>query len=279
MESLPSTIGGMTKLKSLFLWRVRLLSKLPVEIGDLTMLNHLVIDETCALRVLPSSIGKLKNLKHLSCEQLNEFPEAICKITSLEYLNLALYKIKSIPAFIGLLKNLLRLDLRWSSVEELPNEIGKLENLKELDLYHCSSLKHLPQTFGQLKKLQELNLMYTGLEEIPNEIGNLGNLTKLEIDRSMIMPMKLKYTLASFSDREKLSILRRAPKMAHLSLARARKAFDISRIVRLWDKYPTPPFVEGYKMTEADAIYTFLRTNSGIFARAVLESRNTCNNA
>ena len=291
MQSLPPSIGNLKNLTNLDLVRMKAFSKLPDEIGDMTHLGYLNITETCALKVLPPSIKKLKNLKRLVGNRLERFPEAICNLDCLEHLDLFGCRLKSLPRSIRQLKNLETLDLRRTHIQELPEEIGNLTSLKELNLHNCSLLKKLPRTIGHLKNLQKLCLTNSGLEEIPDEIGNLASLIHLTIGSQsstpcdpfyyapleklperVVVSMILRYRIACLSARSKLPIIRKHRELAPLALSRARQAFRISRI--LLDCGDTvDKLVLKYSMSEADAIYTFVKEDTGEFGRAAVEAR------
>ncbi len=301
MESLPPSIGKLKNLRHLDLMRMEALSKLPDEIGDTTLLQSLYISHTSALKVLPPSIGKLKDLRVIIAEELNAFPKVICKLTCLKCLNLASSQLKSLPRSIGHLKNLEILNLKYSGVEELPEEIGNLTSLKVLKLHFCRLLKKLPRTIGHLKNLQNLDVRGSGVDELPDEIGNLTSLIHLDIGFSFdfrgspysspgiplyelesesedeftipYISRKLRYRLACLSARSELPILRTAPKLTHLALSRARHAFRISRVLRDCRDEDYECWHSGGRMKEADAIYTFIKTNSGEFGRAAIEAR------
>ena len=95
---------------------------------------------------MPKEISKLEKLKILSVKSfsanspscsLSKFPEQICKLKSIEYLNLSSNSlISEIPSKIGNLINLKELVLSKCSIEQLPVEMSKLVNLESLILFN-----------------------------------------------------------------------------------------------------------------------------------------------
>ncbi|CAN6446422.1 unnamed protein product [Victoria cruziana] len=157
---------------------------------DFTNMLHLEIlnFEGCFyIRDLHPSIGALKSLCEFclaSCKCLEELPEAVYELTSLEKLDLSYCGITALPAksgdskswrVLGKLKVLL-LDYCCNLIDcpvfiKMPNlttlsfrkcnlmnkidpAIGHLNRLIQLDLDGCSSLRNLPEEFGQLTPMK-----------------------------------------------------------------------------------------------------------------------------
>lgn len=66
--------------------------------------------------------------------ELRDFPILILELENLEYLNLSLNGISSIPKDISKLKKLEILDLMDNRIEKLPMELSYLKNLKRVNL-------------------------------------------------------------------------------------------------------------------------------------------------
>lgn len=95
--------------------------------------------------VCVEDIDKLPNLKRLELP-FNPigFPEKICNLKDLRYLDLKMCRINSIPKNIKNLINLEELVLTWNKLEEIPEEIKELKNLKHLCV-HGNSIKKIPE--------------------------------------------------------------------------------------------------------------------------------------
>ena len=100
--------------------------------------------------------------------------------TSLEWLNLHLNQLTSVPAEIGHLTSLTKLNLSENQLTTLPAEIGQLTSLRELYL-QSNQLTSLPAEIGQLMSLEELYLYGNQLTSMPAEIGLLTSLRELRL--------------------------------------------------------------------------------------------------
>jgi len=113
------------------------------------------------------------------------FPKSLCKIASLNDINIGFGAMTTIPNCIGNLKNLQILNLGHNSLKSLPNEIGKLTNLKKLDLTY-NAIEKVPSTIENLTKLEYLNLGSNKIDSIPSAITSLENLKSLFLERNAI---------------------------------------------------------------------------------------------
>lgn len=130
------------------------LAYLPTNIGhELVNLQKLAI-QLNKIRSLPSSICGMSSLRHLDAHfnELHGLPQAIGKLTQLEYLNLA---------------------SNFTDLAELPLSFGDLSSLRELDLSN-NQIYALPDTFGHLENLKKLNLEQNPLVTPPMEVVNKG---------------------------------------------------------------------------------------------------------
>lgn len=123
------------------------------------------------LTSLPANIGYgLLNLEKLSI-QLNKirlFPNSICEMRSLRYLDAHMNEIHGLPIAIGRLTSLevMNLSSNFSDLTKLPDTISDLANLRELDLSN-NQIRVLPDSFFRLEKLEKLNLDQNPLEFPP----------------------------------------------------------------------------------------------------------------
>lgn len=96
----------------------------------------------------------MSSLRYLDAHfnELHGLPQAIGKLTQLEYLNLG---------------------SNFTDLTELPHTFGDLSSLKELDLSN-NQIHALPDTFGHLENLKKLNLEQNPLTIPPMEVVNKG---------------------------------------------------------------------------------------------------------
>ena len=172
------------------------LAEVPDEwVGELTRLEVLHISKggwlNTELRALPSTLGQLGTLKKLllsGLATLEEMPDTLGSLTSLESLTIAdCPKLKALPASIMLLSRLqeLRID-GLSELEEMPDTLGSLTSLESLTIADCPKLKTLPASIMLLLRLQELKIGQHGvglseLQEMPDTLGSLTSLESLTI--------------------------------------------------------------------------------------------------
>ena len=122
LKSLPREIGRLSKLETLFLDDNNHLSQLPDSVSMLTNLKTLDCDE-CKLSKLPN-LERLKNITRLdfSSNLLEEIPESVSKLESLEMAFFNDNKIKFIPKSLGNLRKLKILLVAKNNINDIPQE-------------------------------------------------------------------------------------------------------------------------------------------------------------
>ncbi|CAO2818331.1 unnamed protein product [Amaranthus hypochondriacus] len=91
LESMPNSIGSLTKLEGLCLQSVSKVKALPDWLGDLTRLQQLTIKSLPLLTTLPETLGQLSSLKQLEfqcCPKLKQLPNSFANLMSLEQLDI-----------------------------------------------------------------------------------------------------------------------------------------------------------------------------------------------
>jgi Leucine-rich repeat (LRR) protein len=185
--SIPSEIGNMTNLTYLSLYNNELTGSIPPEIGNLTNLTYLNLSGNLHTGSIPPEIGNLTNLTYLylySNDLTGSIPSEIGNLTNLTDLSLGYNELTGeIPPEIGNLTNLERLKLRDNDITgSIPPEIGNLTNLIRLYLDENQLTGSIPPEIGNLTNLEWLDLSGNGLTgSIPPEIGNLTNLSYLDL--------------------------------------------------------------------------------------------------
>ncbi|KAF3552940.1 hypothetical protein F2Q69_00011401 [Brassica cretica] len=79
--------------------------------------------------------------------------------------------IQELPECVGRLTSLEELDLSDTALKVLPSSIGDL-------MMHCTSLTEIPDTINKLISLKEFIINGSGVEELPLNLGSLQSLTE-----------------------------------------------------------------------------------------------------
>ncbi|HSD88103.1 MAG TPA: leucine-rich repeat domain-containing protein, partial [Kofleriaceae bacterium] len=124
-----------------------------------------------------------------------ELPDAICRCTNLEELELHAYKLAELNPHITKLKKLKRLAVTHSKVmTQLPPEICELSWLEELDLGFMKT--KLPKEIGNMKALTKLELQSArGIRKLPPELAQCTKLKVVNVRWSGVSPEAVKAIL------------------------------------------------------------------------------------
>jgi len=102
---IPTEIGQLVNLKTLYLYNNNLTGKIPTEIGQLVNLNYLSLVNNNLTGKIPTEIGQLVNLNYLSLVNNNltgKIPTEIGQLVNLNYLSLVNNNLTGkIPTKIG----------------------------------------------------------------------------------------------------------------------------------------------------------------------------------
>jgi len=208
-------ISKLSKIKKLYLSSCDLKDVNVTPLKKLEKVEELYIyeckDQSCNYDQILSTISSLKNMKKLTVNFITGIlPKEFGNLKKLEYLDLSLNDIKTIPNVFSKFNKLQYLDLSSNEITEIPSSFKYLKNLKKLDM-RFNSLTKLPDFIGELKSLEYIDFYYNKIENLPSSLGNLVNLEHLdlsvnkiddEIPESMNSLTKLKYV--SFRENAKL---------------------------------------------------------------------------
>ncbi|KAG0563881.1 hypothetical protein KC19_8G066900 [Ceratodon purpureus] len=144
MSKLPHTIGLLTNLDWLELWRCENLRELPNCIGQLNLLTQLQLIRCSSLETLPDCLGALTSLEFLwitRCRSLTKLPESIGHLSRLEELLIeGCGELQPLPESLRQLSALVWLQiLDCGSLEGL----GVLRVLPGLRIWGCTSVTNL----------------------------------------------------------------------------------------------------------------------------------------
>ncbi|KAF7150793.1 hypothetical protein RHSIM_Rhsim02G0069000 [Rhododendron simsii] len=185
--TIPSQIGGLSRLASLDVSINHLSGRIPSEVGMLRSLIELDLSMNNLTGSIPTSIGNLKNLTTLYFYENSlsgSIPQEVGMQKSLIYLALYTNNLTgSIPASIANLRNLTLLYLYKNSLSgSIPQEVGMLKSLISLALYTNNLTGSIPPSIGNLRNLTLLYLYKNFLSgSIPQEVGMLKSLIDLQL--------------------------------------------------------------------------------------------------
>ncbi|XP_059627834.1 receptor kinase-like protein Xa21 [Cornus florida] len=212
--NIPSGIGNLRNLVSIYLYGNYLTGFIPTTIKGLSKLQRLHLEDNRIDGSIPKEICHLLNLGLLALNENRLFgtiPECLGNVTSLRYLNLDSNRLNSsIPETIWNLKDLLEFNLSSNSFTGyLPQEIGNLKVAMVLDLSVNQFIGNVPSTIGGLQDLVRLTFAHNKLQgSIPESLGNIVSLEILDlsqnnlsgqIPKSLEKLSHLKYFNASFN--------------------------------------------------------------------------------
>ncbi|KAL7615383.1 hypothetical protein Lser_V15G04931 [Lactuca serriola] len=178
IQELPSSIGNLEKPVYLDLSGCHRLKSLPQSICTLRSLKNLDL-VNCAIEELPEDLGHLESLEWLNLggTRVEHLPNSICMLKNLKTLLLTSCKVlMNLPEDIGMLESLEELSLAFCKIRDVPSSICKLTHLREFDLGFCDQLERLPEKLGDLKCLEELNVQGTCISLLPQSIFLLKDL-------------------------------------------------------------------------------------------------------
>ncbi|PWA73892.1 leucine-rich repeat protein [Artemisia annua] len=164
---IPSTIGKLQKLQRLALSRNHFSGPIPDAIGNLSLLNKLYLYSNKLEGNIPPSLGSCKKLIGLQLSD-NRLSGKIPK---------QLFQLPSLTNFLSLERN----NLSGS----IPSEIKNLKMLSYLDLSYNNLSGTITSSLGECKSLTELYLSGNRFEGIiPSSLSSLGGLGVLDISQN-----------------------------------------------------------------------------------------------
>ena len=189
--TLPSELGNLTALKTLYLGNNRLSGAFPETVTKLVALDYLSAGRN-EFTSLPNDLSGMTNLRILSFEGnklADEIPTGLGSLGRLTNLNLSINRLTgSIPDDLGdsrTLKQLLLNNNRLSG--PIPANLGNATSLSDVRLDNNRLTGEIPSELGNLTNLQLLYLDNNWLTgEIPSELGNLTNLETLWFDETSV---------------------------------------------------------------------------------------------
>ncbi|XP_004301798.1 PREDICTED: TMV resistance protein N-like [Fragaria vesca subsp. vesca] len=162
ISRLGQGLKNMQNLKFLSFESCKFLTEIPDLSGRFPNLKWLKLTSCASLAELHPSVGFLDKLVFLDlnhCCNLKTFPRMV-NMKSLQEINLGGCKrLENFPEIVGRMESLNMMDLSGTAIKELPSSIGyHLFNLSRLYLFNCENLKSLPLSINELQRLWSLEL-------------------------------------------------------------------------------------------------------------------------
>jgi hypothetical protein len=186
--ALPSSLGNLTNLTSMYLSHNNLTGQIPVSLGQLLSLSVLDLSRNSLNGLIPLSFMSLGNLSILDMSSNNlsgSIPPGIGTLVKLQYLNLSSNNLSSpIPAQLGDLSSLVDLDLSFNTLSgSLLGDLRGLTNLRNMIIGDNLLGGSLPDGFfATLTQLQSIVLRhnhFTGV--LPGGLWSLPELRLLNV--------------------------------------------------------------------------------------------------
>ncbi|CAJ1973082.1 unnamed protein product [Sphenostylis stenocarpa] len=188
VNAIPSTLGNLTNLTSLYLSDNKLTGNVPESLGQLSALSVLDLSRNSLAGTIPTSFSLLGNLSSLDMSAnflLGPIPPGIGSLSRLQYLNLSNNGLVSLPAQLGGLASLVDLDLSKNSFASggLPPDLAGLRNLQRMILANSMLTGVLPgRLFTGSLQLQFLVLRQNNFSgSLPVELWSLPRLSFLDV--------------------------------------------------------------------------------------------------
>ena len=187
---IPSALGDLSNLVSLFLHNNNLTGPIPPALGDLSNLVSLFLSNNNLTGPIPPALGDLSNLAELILRSNNltgPIPPPLGDLSNLVSLSLSNNNLTGpIPPALGDLSSLLNLELHANNLTGLiPPALGDLSSLFHLELGNNNLTGPIPPALGALTNLTALRVNANNLTgPLPPSMTNLGRLEYLDISNN-----------------------------------------------------------------------------------------------
>ena len=197
--SIPETIGDVSNLQSLNLFNNKLSGQIPVSICNLTKLMELELSQNELGGNIPDSIGKLNLLTKLQFAKnqlTGAIPTSIGNLTKLISLSVENNQLSdNVPETINFCRQLTAINLTQNEFTGVLPEIG--DSLTKINTLNISNNKFtaLPKSIGNLKELVTLNVSSNQLSELTNTISTCEKMRILDASKNRLSTLPVDFVL------------------------------------------------------------------------------------
>ncbi|XP_042508588.1 probable LRR receptor-like serine/threonine-protein kinase At2g16250 [Macadamia integrifolia] len=191
IDPIPSSLGNLTTLNSLYLSKNNLTSIIPPSLGQLLNLSVLDLSQNLLTGSIPSSFSALTNLTLLDLSSnflSGSIPPALGTLSTLRFLNLSSNSLSAdIPAQFGGLSSLVELDLGSNSLSgSLPPDLRGMGSLQKMSLSNNFLAGSLQSTlFSGLTLLHFVVLSHNNFSgNLPVSLWSMPQLRLLDVSRN-----------------------------------------------------------------------------------------------
>jgi Leucine-rich repeat (LRR) protein len=115
------------------------------------------------------------NISFTLCNSVKIFPEILCKLNNIVYLDLSDNNLETLPDSFSLFNKLEFLNIRNNKFKVFPEIICKLNKLENL-IINNNKISYIPISISKFKKLISFSYDYNCLKKNPYILGDLKNL-------------------------------------------------------------------------------------------------------
>ncbi|KAK7263696.1 hypothetical protein RJT34_31290 [Clitoria ternatea] len=207
---IPSQLGNLTNLETIWLTQCNLVGPIPDSLGNLARLTNIDLSQNNLTGTIPKSFTRLRRVIQVELYQNSlsgELPSGMSNMTSLKFFDASMNELTgklpnelcelplaslnlyenqlggSLPFSIARSSNLFELKLfKNKLVGELPSDLGSNSPLLHLDVSTNGFSGEIPANLCRRGEFEELILMFNSFSGgIPESLGNCKSITRVRL--------------------------------------------------------------------------------------------------